>query len=464
MIPVPTGRFADRLNVASLYAAARTKMAGDTGSVAATAAFSNVMRIVNSAILTRLLTADAFGVVGIITSVAVTFGLLSDIGIGAFMVRHRDSDDPDFIDELWTLRMIRSIALSAGVAILSGPIAAYLGKPELQWAIAVGGLTFLLDGVDSMALVGALRSRRVKFLNRIDITCQLFGLVTSIILALLLRNYWAILTANVFGQIFRAWISYAWFPGSRRRWRFSRARTRELWLFSRFITGSTILTLIISQTDKVALSKLFPLEMFGLYMIASNLAGAPAGLAGTYVHRILYPAYAQTARENPAGMRAHYYGQRLLTSLVYALMVGGVIACAPLIVTLIYDDRYLPAIVYFQILLVSAFFAMGTGAVNEVMIALGHSSYTLSSNIVRISFLAGGGWAAYRAYGPLGLVWVVGSIEVAAQLWGWLNLYRRGLLSVPKEALILLVGAVGFGLGYVVNLGGLALVHMVQGG
>jgi O-antigen/teichoic acid export membrane protein len=216
------------MTAATLYAGLKAKLVGDTGSVAGTVVFLNLMRIVNSAILTRLLTAEAFGVVGIITSVAVTFGLLSDIGINAFIVRHKDSEDPRFLDELWTLRMIRSLVLSGGVAIASGPIAGYLGKPELQWAIAAGGLIFLFDAVDSMALFGALRSRQVKRLNRIDIVCQVFGVVLSIAIAFFVRSYWAIMLANSLGQLFRAYLSYALFPGSQRRWRFSKARATEL--------------------------------------------------------------------------------------------------------------------------------------------------------------------------------------------------------------------------------------------
>ena len=450
-----------RFNPFALLAALKGKLSGDTGAVAGTVIFLNVTRIVSSAILTRLLSAEAFGVVGIITSVSVTFGLMSDIGINAFIIRHKDSNDPKFLDELWTLRMMRSLALTIGVAVLSGPIANYLDKPDLQMAIAAGGLIFLLDGLDSMMFFTALRNREVKRLNKIDIIAQMFGVVASIALALLLRNYWAILTANLLGQLFRVWVSYAWFEGSRRRWSLSRPRAAELWKFSRFITGSTILTLIISQTDKVALSKLFPLELFGLYMIANNLAGAPTGLAGTYSNRILYPRLAQLAREAPETLRWEYYHQRLQVSLLYAFAVGGMITCAPLIITMLYDDRYLPAIVYLQVLLVSSFFLMGTLAANQVMIALGHSMFTLYTNVVRLIFLVIGGWWAYTNYGTFGLVWVVGLLEMVALLFGWIWLYRLRLFSWSKEALILLAGAAGLAIGYAANLAGLSLLRLL---
>ncbi len=450
-----------RFNPVALFGLLKQKLSGDTGAVAGTVVFLNLTRIVSSAILTRLLSAEAFGVVGIITSVSVTFGLMSDIGINAFIIRHKDSNDPKFLDELWTLRMMRSLALTVLVAVFSAPIANYLDKPDLQMAIAAGGLIFLFDGLDSMMMFTALRNREVKRLNKIDIIAQMFGVVSSIAIALLLHNYWAILLSNLLGQLFRVWVSYAWFEGSRRRWRFSRTRAAELWKFSRFITGSTILTLIISQTDKVALSKLFPLEVFGLYIIANNLAGAPTGLAASYTGRILYPRLAQLAREAPETLPYEYYRQRLQVSLLYSFVVGGLIACAPLVITLLYDDRYLPAIPYFQVLLFSSFFLMGTLTANQVMIALGKSMFTLYTNVVRLSFLVVAGWWAYTQFGTFGLVWVVGLIELVAMLFGWVWLRRSGLLNLRKEGFILLAGIAGLVIGYGVDQAGLAIVRML---
>ena len=82
-----------------------------------------------------------------------------------------------------------------------------------------------------MAFVGALRNREVKRLNKIDIVCQCVGVAASIVIAYLLGNYWAILISNLFLQLFRIWLSYAWFPNSGRRWRFSRERVAEMWQF-----------------------------------------------------------------------------------------------------------------------------------------------------------------------------------------------------------------------------------------
>lgn len=439
------------MKVSSAVFSLKAKLGGETSIVAGTVITQNVLRLVGSVIMTRLLSAEAFGVVGIITSVIVTFGLISDIGITAFIIRHRGADDRDFINELWTLRLIRSIILTVVVILASYPIAHFLGKPELQYAIALGSLTFVVDGLDSLGAILALKGRQQKRLSQLDILSQLLNMAFTIILAVIFRNFWAILLGNLAGQTLRACLSYYLFPGIRHRWRFSRDRASEMWKFSRFITGSTILTLIISQTDKVVLAKVFSLEMFGLYIVAAGLAMVPTGVATAYTARILLPRYAEVARHCPEDLREAYYSQRIKVHLLYAGAVGLLAGCAPFTIETLYDSRYQEAAFYFQILLLGSFFTFGNIAANDVMIAKGNSFFTLANNIVRLSFLSVVGCLAYHQYGPLGLIVTVATIELAAQIYAWVMLYKHSLLTFTKELAIIGVGVTAFVIGIWVN-------------
>lgn len=433
----------------------RSKLTGDTGAVVGTVVFMNLLRIGSTMIMTRLLDAEAYGVIGIVTSVSVVFGLLSDIGIVAFVIRHERGKESCFLDEIWTLRMIRSLALTAGMASLSGPIASYLGKPELQLAIAVGGLYFVVDGASSLAFVTAVRDRLIRRLSVIDIASSVTGLGISIALAYLFHNYWAIIISGLLGQTFRGVLSYIAFDHSRRRWAFSAARMAELWSFARFITGSTIITLILGQTDKVVLSKVFPLGVFGLYILASNIATSPLGLANSYAARILYPHYAHVWRENSLQLGAEYYRQRLPMSLLYGFAVGGLIGSAPLVIHILYDQRYVQAAVFLRLLSIASLFALNNYAMNEVMIATGRSYFTLSANIARLLFLICIGPVAYHYYGVFALVAAIGTIELVAQLYGWWALQRAKLINWGYEAIIGVVSGAGILAGLALNAVGL---------
>ena len=438
--------------------AARDMATGDTATIAGTIIFMNVLRIGGSMVLTRLLNAEAFGIVGIVTSVAVTFGLISDIGVSAFVVRHAEGHEKRFLDEVWTLRLIRGIVLTSAMAALSQPIANLIGKPEIALVLAFGSLWFVGDAIASMAFVTALRDRAVKTLSLIDVVATVATLVASVCLAIIFRNYWGILIANLFGQLLKAALSFALFPNSSRRLRFSIARARELWGFSRFIAGSTFITLILGQTDKLVLSRLFSLHTLGLYTIASNIATAPAGLAYSYVARVVYPGLAQAWREYPERLRDEFYGPRVLTSALYTFAVGGVIACAPLIVHILYDKRYVDAALYIQLLSLSTLLMLNTQANSELMIAMGKTLFSLQANIARLVYLAIGGIAAYHFFGVIGLVTVVGSLELPAQLFGWWTLQREHLIRWRFELLFLATGAVGAAIGWVVCQIGLTLL------
>ena len=440
------------MKASSAVSSLRAKLGGETSIVASTVIMQNVLRLVGSIIMTRLLTAEAFGVVGIITSVVVTVGMLSDVGITAFIMRHRGADDKDFIDELWTLRLVRSIFLTVIVVLAAYPVAHFLGKPELQYAIALSSLMFIIEGLDSLGAILALKGRQQKRLSQLDLLAQTLNLTFTIILAVVLRSFWAIIIGNLVGQMVRVGLSYYMFPDIRHRWRFSINRAGEMWKFSRFITGSTILTLIISQTDKVVLAKVFSLEMFGLYMLAAGLAMVPAGVAGAYGERILLPRYSETARHNPESLRQAYYAQRIKVHLLYACGVGLLAGCAPLIIEILYDSRYRDAALYFQILLLGSFFLFGNLAANHVMIAKSNSFFTLATNMVRLSFLCVAGYVAFRGYGPVGLIATVASIELVVQIYAWIVLYKHGLLTISKEFAIIGVGVTAFALGTGINI------------
>ncbi len=430
------------------WRAVRRSLFSDTSLVMGQMVFQNLLRIVSSMTLTRLLSAGDFAVVGLVSSVLVTLALISDIGLAAFIIRHERTMERDFRDEVWTLRLIRGIALSVLIAVLAVPIAGFMQKPHLAAVIAVAGLYEVVSALTSLAPTIALRQRRLRLLTAIDMGAQIVGFVIAIVMALLFRSYWGIIFSNLIGQVLGVVLSYVLYDDSAQRFRFSRERAAEMWRFSRFITGSTILTLVITQADKLVLPRLWSLDQFGLYIIAAGLTAAPMALVTTYAGRVLYPLLAEVQREAPETMAWRFYKDRWVPTLVYSFAAGGFVGFGPSLIALLYDPRYLGAGHYLQILSISTFAFMGPYAANEVMVARGKPKFTFTSNVVRLVYLIAAGTVGYLTLGPLGIVWAVGTVEVIAQLFAWFVLRREGLLDMRRETGILLVAALGFAIGY----------------
>lgn len=423
----------------------------DTNIVIASVIATNILRLASSVLLTRLLAPEAFGVVGIIGSVSFILVMISDLGFQAFVVRHRDGDQPAFLDAIWTVRLLRATALTLILLLLAPSIAAGFGKPELTAVIAVSSLQFAIEGASSLGLVTALRERQILRLSLLEIVVAIVQLIMSVALAFVWRSYWAIMITTLLSTLLKTALSYWFFPKAGRRFRFNRAYTAELWKFARYVTGSSIISMLLMQTDKLVLARVFPLEILGLYLLASNLALAPLAFTSAYANRVLFPAYARVWREAPQNLRSLFYAGRRRVSAIYMVGAGALIGGAPLLVTLLYDERYGAAADYLRLLGVTPLLALSSASANEVLTASGRVHVTFHANIAKLAWLAIAGPLSYALFGPIGLVAVVGSIELPTLLYSWLQLNRVGLLNLAQEILLLGYGAAGCVLGLLLN-------------
>lgn len=423
----------------------------DTNVVVVTVILNNLLRAASGMILTRLLVPEVFGISGIIASIQFTVTLATDLGFQPFVVRHKDGDEPRFLDTVWTASLLRSVLLALALVALAHPLAMLLEKPDLAPLIAASSLTFLFDGVSSTTLLTALRRRMVLRLSTIDIAAQVAQIVVSAVLAYFWRSYWAILVGMLTNGAFRMILSYAAFGDSFRKFRLDEETLRELWSFARYVTGSSIVYLFISQCDKLVLAKVMPLDDFGLYVLAGNLATAPLGFAVAYTARVLYPAYAQMWRDGESDLKARFYARRRLPSLLYVFASGGIIGAAPVIVRFFYTTRYGDASIYLQVLGISSLLALSSNAAHETLVAAGNVRAALEASLAKMAWLVVAGTAGFLSYGAFGLIVAVGLMEVPALLLRWQRLGAFGLLDLRQECLVLLAAPAGLACGFLVD-------------
>lgn len=419
----------------------------DTNVVFASVIINNLLRAVSSMILTRLLAPEVFGISGVIASLQLTIVLASDLGFQSFVVRQKDGDRKRFLDTVWTVSLIRSVVLTAVLALLAIPVSHALGRPELAPMIAAASLLFTVDGFASTSLFSALRNRRILRLSSVEILALVVQIAVSAAIAWQWPTYWAILGGMLAGTILKVTLSYLIFPDGKRSFALERETLRELWAFSRYITGSSLIYLLVSQCDKMVLAKFMPLDHFGFYVLAGNLASAPLAFASNYTSRVLYPAYAALWREGAADLRGKFYARRRIPSLLYATAAGGIIGSAPLIIGIFYDASYAETALYMQILCISSLLAMPSNAAHESLIATGGVSAYLEANTGKLVWLAVVGTLAYLGFGEMGLVVTVGLLELPALLLKWRRMFKVGLLDLWQEGLFLAAGLGGVLLG-----------------
>jgi O-antigen/teichoic acid export membrane protein len=118
----------------------------------------SIVRVLSSLILTRLLIEEHFGLIALVNTLIMGLHLLSDVGVGQAIVQNK-RDDPDFVNTVWTINVIRGLLLFLIATACAGPFAAFYEQPILEPLVRVAALTAIVDGFLSASFF--VHSRRL---------------------------------------------------------------------------------------------------------------------------------------------------------------------------------------------------------------------------------------------------------------------------------------------------------------
>jgi O-antigen/teichoic acid export membrane protein len=112
-------------------------------------------------------------------------------------------------------------------------------------------------------------------------------------------------------------------PNASVKGRFQRHSLRKIWRFAAGMTGLTILDLLLTQTDKVILSRMLNLETFGYYTLAVTISGMAINMVATSVTRAVYPQFSQLVSlgEEIALRELYHRSCQVMSVLISPIMI-----------------------------------------------------------------------------------------------------------------------------------------------
>jgi O-antigen/teichoic acid export membrane protein len=195
-----------------------------------------IVRLASNLIVTRLLFAEYFGLMALVNVFLLGLELFSDIGIGPALVQSK-RDDPDFVNTVWTLQVVRGLALCSIAMFLAVPFADFYEQPVLVSLIRVTALSAVIQGFASPAIFTQMRELRLKRPEILQFGTQVVGAVVTVAVAGVTRSIWSLVVGGIVSSMLRTVLSHVWLPGIRSRFRFDREAARYVrsfgsWIFS----------------------------------------------------------------------------------------------------------------------------------------------------------------------------------------------------------------------------------------
>ena len=361
---------------------------GELFSSTMTYSLSAFIKLGSSLILTRLLNPEAYGVIGILFSVAFTLELLSDVGATGLLIRHARGNETRFVRTLWTIRLIRCCINFTLLYALAPQIARIYELPLLTDALRLFSLWFLLVGLESMAFIVAQRNQRSRIGNYVDLGASAVMTVFIIGTATLFNDHNVFIYGTLLQRLITVIASHCFYREIGVGFAFDREALKDQFHFGKFVLPSSLLTIVLSQYDKVMLLKLFDLTTLGIYGLAGNMIGPVAGMINHNCRVVLYPRCADYFRNSRETAAHRYYTEnaRLLTVVSLPPMV--IAGLSQSIVAFVYDTRYQGAGVILMVMGLGTFITSFHAASENLLVASGRTGTVLGANVVRLLTMA----------------------------------------------------------------------------
>ena len=387
---------------------------------------SHGLRLLNNLILTRLLFERAFGLLAIVNICIEGMRMLSDVGVQLSIIKSPRGGERTFLDTAWTIHVVRGACMWLVLCALAWPASAFYGEPDLLLLLPVAGLSTVVDGFQSLALMKANRDLEMRGVAVVELATQVGTAALTWWLAWLWPSVWVLAFSLLAAAALRTGLSYAVFGGGH-RFRWEATARAEILAFGRFAQASSILTFFGRQLDRLLLGKLLSMRELGVYNVACFWAGAASDVGADQAIKVGIPALAEAWQRDPRSLYARM--RKLRLALVWPVALG---LCAlalvgePLIRGL-YKAEFHEAGWMLRVLAAGAICYVLNVSAEVVWVSLGQANRMVQVNAARLAGRVCAMLLGWWLYGEVGLVLGVAATDalIYPLLSRWL--WRRGL-------------------------------------
>lgn len=400
---------------------------------------SQILRFSGNLILTRLLFPELFGLMSLAQVFLIGLELFSDLGIGVSIVQSKRGDEHRFLNTAWTLQIIRGFLLWICTFIIAFPASQFYGEPKLLWLIPILGTNTLLGGLRSTSVFTINRHLHVITQTIFELLNQIVVLSVMIGWALVSPTIWAMIVGNLCAGIFSVIYSYfldrnLYDESFRHRFLIEAEAFREIFNFGKWIFLSTMIFFLSSQTDRLILGRLFPIELLGVYTIAFTLANIPTEIHNAISSKVLYPAFSKMASLSRRDFREKLVSYRWYIVIPMAIFLGLLAGLGDLIVSFLYDERYQQATWMFSVLVLGVWPKILMQSVDKSLLAYGKPKYqTMASLSTFIWLIVSIPMAFNSALGELGALLAIASSGIPGWLAISFGLWREKFLALGQD-------------------------------
>lgn len=360
-----------------------------------------VISFIADIILARLLTPYDYGCIGLLAIFLTVAETLIDGGFGTALIQRKKPTQEDYSTIFfWNLGMSVLLYL---ILYISGPfIARFYNIPLLSSILKVQGLILFIYAFNIIQLNLLKKKLQFKILSIVAVISNVIALVITISMAYSGMGVWSLVARHLVASFLTSiilWFYVKWRPVLVFSWK----SFKELFGFGFYIFLAHLVTNISTRIQGLLIGKVYNPTTMGYYSKAEGTESLASRSISQIMTQVTYPLYAEV-QDNLLAMQNMVKRLTMTISYIMFPLLFLIILVAKPLFILLYTERWLPCVPYFQVLCLAGLGQCLQSVNFQTISATGRSKVTFVWTFVKRGFTIGlmvGGLALWGMKGLL---------------------------------------------------------------
>ena len=359
------------------------------------------IQFISGIILARLLTPYDYGCIGMLSIFMVLAESFIDGGFGSALIQKKQPTQEDYSTIFWW-NLGMACLMYAILYVCAPAISRFYDIPLLCDVLRVQGIVLFIYAFNIVQRNQLRKSLNFKVLSIVSIISSIIVLLVTIIMAYKGYGVWALVAHNLVGAAIPAivfWFVIKWRPIVT----FSKQSFKELFGFGFYMFWTHLIESFSRQVTGLVIGKVYNPTTLGYYSKALGTERIASHTISSIMTQVTYPLYAEVQDNRKVMINMIKRLTTTISYITFPLMFILMLTAKPLFI-LLYSDKWIQSIPYFQVLCVAGLAACLQSVNMQTISAIGKSKTMLVWIIVKRTVGLGAMVGGLMLFGMKGLL------------------------------------------------------------
>lgn len=314
---------------------------------------TQAINFIVTVLLARLLLPEQFGLIGMIAIFIAISRALLDGGFISSLIRTKEADNLDY-STVFFVNLISSLILYVVLFVAAPFIAEFYEEHILKNLIRVLGLVLIINAFSLVQSTKLNKALQFKTQFKLQLPSLIVSALISIWMAFNDYGVWSLVAKDIIYALLatlQLWWYAKWIPS----FVFDKEKFRYHFNFGYKLSLTQIINTSFNNLYNIVIGKYFSATQLGFFTRARSLEELPTSFFFNAFNRVFYPLLAKVNDNNEQLRKIYAQLMRVVVFIVTPILVYLGVVAEPFFRWLL-TEKWLPAVPYFQLLLISGVF------------------------------------------------------------------------------------------------------------